>query len=83
MKTIVDSNNVSKYIFADDVTISVSADCIDVSGGQTLCIADMNSSNASAIESVNAPDDWYGGKYTCTADGTWTAVPDWVDPRTE
>ena len=81
MKTIVDSNNVSKYLFADDVTISVSADCIDVSGGQTLCIADMNSSSASAIESVNAPDDWYGGKYTCTADGTWTAVPDWVDPR--
>ncbi len=81
MKTIVDSDNVSKYLFADDVTISMSVDCIDVSGGQTLCIADMNSSNASTVESINPPDDWYGGKYTCTAEGTWEAVEDWVDPR--
>lgn len=83
MKTIVDANNVSKYLFADDVTISVSADCIDVSGGHTLCIADMHSANSSVVESVSTPDDWYGGKYTCTADGVWTAVADWVDPREE
>ena len=81
MKTIVDSNNVSKYIFADDVTITFSADRIDISGGETFGIADMNEGNASSIEGTTAPDDWCAGKYTCTADGTWTAVPDWVDPR--
>lgn len=81
MKTIVDSNNVSKYLFADDVTISVSVDCTDISGGQTFCIVDMNSGNSSIVDGVSTPDDWYGGKYTCTAEGTWTAVEGWVDPR--
>ena len=33
------------------------------------------------IEGVTEPEDWYGCKYTCASDGTFTAVEGWVDPR--
>ena len=34
-------------------------------------------------DNITTPDDWYGCKYNCAADGKWTAVEGWVDPRIE
>jgi len=85
MKTIVDATSTSKYLFADDKAVDMTADGINVGDPSALdlIIGDMNSGNATLIEGVTTPDDWYGGKYTCAADGTWTAVVDWTDPRIE
>ena len=81
MKTIVEtSTKLSKYLLADDVVITATADNITVGDPAQFIIADLNSSNATITENVtNAPSDWVGNKYKL--DGTtWSANSDWVDP---
>ena len=77
--------NCSKYLFADAKQVNMKADCIEVGDPANLdfIIGDMNSGNATLIEGVTTPDDWYGCKYSCAANGTWTLVEGWVDPREE
>ena len=91
MKTIVDNaTNTSKYLVADDYSVVVKAENIEMGDPSNLdfIIGDLNSSNATVIEGVTTPvdadgtDSWFGCKYTCAADGTWTAVEGWTDPRT-
>ena len=80
MKTIVEtSTKLSKYLLADDVTITATSDNITVGDPAQFIIADLNSSNATITENVtNAPSDWVGNKYKL--DGTtWSANSDWVD----
>ncbi len=84
MKTIVETaTKLSKYLLADDVTITATADNITVGDPAQFIIGDMNSGNATITENVtNAPSDWTGNKYKL--DGTtWSANPDWVDPEAE
>jgi len=84
MKTIVDNaTNTSRYLFADDKPVNVTAANIEVGtpGSLDFIIGDLNSSNATVIENVTEPTDWYGCKYFCAADGTWTEDTNWVDPR--
>jgi len=86
MKTIVDTaTNTSKYLVADDYSVVVSAEHTEMGDPSNLdlIIGDLNSNNSTVIEGVTTPDDWYGCKYSCAADGTWTAVVGWVDPRIE
>ena len=81
MKTIVEtSTKLSKYLLADDVTITATSDSITVGDPAQFIIADLNSDNTTITENVtNAPSDWMGNKYKL--DGTtWSANPDWVDP---
>tara|TARA_R110000765_G_scaffold422627_1_gene530526 strand:+ start:717 stop:977 length:261 start_codon:yes stop_codon:yes gene_type:complete len=84
MKTIIDSTNCSKYLFADDKVVTVKADCIEMGDPSALdfIIGDMNSSNSTVVEGVTTPDDWYGCKYNYV-NGGWELCPDWVDPRIE
>jgi hypothetical protein len=84
MKTIVEtSTGLSKYLLADDVTITATADNITVGDPAQFIIADLNSTTVTITDNVtNAPEDWTGNKYTF--DGTtWAANPDWVDPDAE
>jgi len=84
MKTIVEtSSNLSKYLLADDVTITATASDITVGDPAQFIIADLNSTTVTVTDNVtNAPDDWTGNKYFF--DGTtWSANPDWVDPDAE
>tara|TARA_R100000005_G_C4920277_1_gene153882 strand:- start:32 stop:295 length:264 start_codon:yes stop_codon:yes gene_type:complete len=81
MKTIVEtSTKLSKYLLADDVTITSTSDNITVGDPAQFIIADLNSGNTTIVENItNAPSDWTGNKYKL--DGTtWSANPDWVDP---
>ena len=84
MKTIVEtSTKLSKYLLADNVTITATADNITVGDPPQFIIADLNSSNATITENVtNAPSDWTGNKYKLDG-STWSANPDWVDPSEE
>ncbi len=85
MKTIICDKGCSKYLVADDYSVVVSADHIEMGDPSNLdfIIGDLNSTNSTVIEGVTTPNDWYGCKYNCAADGTWTAVEGWVDPRIE
>ncbi len=81
MKTIVEtSTKLSKYLLADDVTITATSDNITVGDPAQFIIADLNSTTVTITDNVtNAPEDWVGNKYKL--DGTtWSANPDWVDP---
>ena len=84
MKTIIDSTNCSKYLFAYDKVVTVKADCIEVGDPAALdfIIGDMNSGNSTVVEGVTTPDDWYGCKYNYV-NNAWELCPDWVDPRIE
>ena len=84
MKTIVEtSSGLSKYLLADDVTITATADNITVGDPAQFIIGDLNSTTVTITDNVtNAPSDWAGNKYKL--DGTtWSANPDWVDPTLE
>jgi len=84
MKTIVEtSTKLSKYLLADDVTITATSDNITVGDPAQFIIADLNSGNTTITENVtNAPEDWTGNKYFL--DGTtWSANSDWVDPEAD
>ena len=84
MKTIVEtSSGLSKYLLADDVTITATADNITVGDPAQFIIGDLNSTTVTVTDNVtNAPDDWSGNKYTF--DGTtWTLNPNLVDPEAE
>ena len=82
MKTIIDSYNCSKYLFADEKDVTVKVDCIEVGSPIEFIIGDLNSGNATVIEGVTEPDDWYGCKYNYV-NGVWELCSDWVDPRIE
>ena len=84
MKTIVEtSTKLSKYLLADDVAITATADNITVGDPAQFIIGDLNSTTVTITDNVtNAPADWTGNKYFL--DGTtWTLNPDWVDPTLE
>ena len=78
MQTITfNTGNVSAYTFADDVTLTASADNITT---PSFIIGDMNSGNATVHTGVTPPADWQGGRYTF--DGTtWAELAGWVDPK--
>ena len=82
MQTIVETGtNLSKYLLADDVVVTLNADHIVVGEPPQFIVADMNAGNAVVYESVTAPAEWTGNKYTF--DGTdWALNPDWIDPQT-
>ena len=84
MKTIIDSTTCSKYLVADDYSVVVSAEHIEMGDPAALdfIIGDMNSSNSTVVEGVTTPDDWYGCKYNYV-NNAWELCPDWVDPRIE
>ena len=84
MKTIIDEINCSKYLFADDKQVNMKVNCIEVGDPASLdfIVADLNSGNATLIEGVTEPDDWYGCKYNYV-NGVWELCPDWDDPRIE
>jgi len=84
MKTIVEtSSGLSKYLLADDVTITATADNITVGDPAKFIIGDLNSTTVTVTDNVtNAPADWSGNKYTFDGN-TWTLNPDWVDPTLE
>jgi len=84
MKAIVETaTKLSKYLLADDVTITATADNITVGDPAQFIIGDLNSTTVTITDNVtNAPSDWSGNKYFF--DGTtWSANPDWVDPEAE
>ncbi len=76
------NNNVSKNLFADDVNLTITADSHYAQGPTVNCVIhDLNANNSTVIQNVTPAEDWCGGKYTVTAEGTVTAVEGWVDPR--
>ena len=81
MKTIVEtSTGLSKYLLADDVTITSTADNITVGDPAQFIIGDLNSGTVTITENVtNAPSNWSGNRYKFDS-GTWTENADWVDP---
>jgi hypothetical protein len=83
MKTIVETaTGLSKYLLADDVTITATTENIVVGDPAQFIIGDLNSTTVTVTENVtNAPADWTGNKYFFDG-ATWTLNPDWVDPAT-
>jgi hypothetical protein len=85
MKTIIDNETkCSKYLFADDMPLNMASSHIEVGNPASLdfIIGDMNTGNATLIEGVTTPDDWFGCKYNYI-DGAWVLCVDWTDPRIE
>ena len=84
MKVIVETETkLSKYLIADDVTITSTADNITVGNPVQFVIGDLNSTTVTITENVtDAPDDWVGNKYKLTG-SKWSANADYVEPETD
>ena len=82
MKTIVEtSSGLSKYLLADNVTLTSTANDITVGDPAQFIIADLNGGTVTVTDNVsNAPADWTGNKYRFDG-SSWTANPDWVEPK--
>jgi len=80
MKTIIENDtNISKYMFANSVAITMGADFITT---PNFIIGDMNTSNCILVEGVTAPAGWVGCKHTF--DGTtWAVNSAYVAPEEE
>lgn len=80
MKTIIENDtNISKYMFANSVAITMGADFITT---PNFIIGDMNTSNCTLVEGVTAPAGWVGCKHTF--DGTtWAVNSAYVAPSEE
>ena len=73
-------DNVAEFLFDDDVTIESKDDCLVLSGSDLdLIISQFNKNTASIVADVQAPDRFYGGKYTYQ-NGEFTLVDGWSDP---
>jgi hypothetical protein len=88
MKVIVENETkLAKYLLQDNTPVEILENMIKVGDPNNLdfIIGDLNSSNATMIESVvntriaNADVDWMGNKYIY--DGGWQENPDWVEPE--
>ena len=82
MKTIVEtSSGLSKYLLADNVTLTSTANDITVGDPAQFIIADLNGGTVTVTDNVsNAPVDWTGNKYKFNG-SAWSANPDWVEPE--
>lgn len=82
MKTIIDKSNCSKFLLDDNVTVEIRDDVTIVGNPVQFIVADLNTGNATVIENVTEPEDWYGCKYNYV-NGAWELCPEWVDQRIE
>lgn len=72
MKTIVrNDDNVSLYIFGDEVVLTVGSSQIAVGEPVEFIIGDCNAENVAVHTNVSPPSDWIGGKYVY-AYGEWS-----------
>ena len=80
MKTIVEtSSGLSKYLLADGVTITATAENITVGDPAQFIIGDLNSTTVTVTDGVtNAPDNWTGNRYFFNGTA-WSLNPDWVE----
>ena len=78
MKTLIETTSkISKFIFEDDVEITLTPEQIIT---PEYTIGDMDSSNSTLIENItDTPQDWIGHKYTY--DGEWKRSFGWMDIR--
>tara|TARA_Y100000034_G_scaffold132594_1_gene195982 strand:+ start:685 stop:960 length:276 start_codon:yes stop_codon:yes gene_type:complete len=78
-KTITDNRlKISRYLFDDDVELTVSEEYIRT---PDFIIGDLNSTNSTLYENLtDAPEDWAGGKYKYS-DNVWSLNPDWTSPE--
>jgi len=84
MKTIVEnSTGLSKFVYENDVVITMEADRIVIGDPEFLIVACHNENDSTVYENVtDVPADWAGNKYMY--DGTtWTQNLNWVDPNSE
>lgn len=79
MKTIVNNENVSLYIFNDDEVIVQLDNKTTIGDPVRLNIADCNSTNTTVYNDVIPPDDWRGRKYLFNG-SEWSENPVWIDP---
>lgn len=78
MKTLIeDKSKQSKFIWADDVEVVLGD---EMTFTPDLHIWGLHSGNATLVENITPPEDWYGCKYLYDA-GAWTLNPQWVDPK--
>tara|TARA_B100001079_G_C16407691_1_gene514577 strand:+ start:3185 stop:3478 length:294 start_codon:yes stop_codon:yes gene_type:complete len=78
MKTLVNDNNHSVFLWEDNVVLNESQDRYEVGDPVELIISDCNSTNTTLYEDVTPPADWVGCKYFF--DGTdWTKDTDFDD----
>lgn len=83
MKLILSNEDkVVKYLFEDDKAVALSAAHIVVGDAASpdFIIGDMNSTNATLVEGVTEPSDWFGCKFKYV-DNAWAEVEGWEDPR--
>ena len=79
--------NVVLDMYDDDKEITVTENSVELnlSSGQRLVFADLNSSNVLIAEGVTPPADYVPHKYTYDADADpqWALNTAWVDPDAE
>jgi hypothetical protein len=81
-----DNDGVAIYMFDDSKEIILESDKTTINDGDgnpELIISDVNSNNSNVYQNVEAPEDYFGYKYSYNEADGWVAIEGWVDPRTE
>lgn len=73
MKTVLDSNQVSIHLWHDDGDVQLTPEGLYFNGN--LDDTSLTDANATIVENITPPEDWYGRKYLLVA-GEWVDNPD-------
>lgn len=78
MKTIVNADNISLWLFDDDKPVEITSDKTVVGNPVEMYISDMREDTCNLFEDVTPPDDWAAEKYIYTDDNGWTTNNNYV-----
>ena len=78
MKTLVDSDNVSLWLFDDDKGVYIGETRTEVGTPLEFYISDMRTDTCTLHTEVTAPENWVSEKYRYTTDEGWVLNPDYV-----
>jgi hypothetical protein len=79
---IITKDKIVVYVLEDFEYVEITDNFTIIGNPETLIVSDCKSDNAKVFENVEAPTDWFGGKYIYDK-SKFKLNPDWIEPLPE
>jgi hypothetical protein len=79
---IITKDKIVVYVLEDSEYVEITDNFTIIGNPETLIVSDCKSDNAKVFENVEAPIDWFGGKYIYDK-SKFKLNPDWIEPLPE
>ena len=79
---IITKDKIVVYVLDDSTYVEIKDDFTVIGEPPELYVSDCKTNNAKVFENVEAPIDWFGGKYIYDK-SKFKLNPDWIEPLPE